>query len=183
MHDDLTKASEELQAAFVTLERESSKRRASKTAEANRAASYHGVLRAQQAIKVWNRAVASAFIALGRDPGPHLRAPPFERSPFVGIDRGQLKRRSQPRELPLGELAGREDAATHCLVQREFPVKIGPKLPIAHCANRRMIGGEITARAKRGHLVEKTKLHHFVESLFEALVQSDAICRHQGPIL
>ena len=46
-----------------------------------------------------------------------------------------------------------------------------------------MIGREIAARAQRCHLVQKTKLHHFVKSLLEPRVQSDAIRRHQDPIL
>jgi hypothetical protein len=46
-----------------------------------------------------------------------------------------------------------------------------------------MVRREIAARAQCGHLVEKTKLHHFVKSPFDPLVQSDAICRHQCPIL
>jgi len=98
---------------------------------------------------------------------------------LVRIEHSRADVTAQPGDLPLGQLARREDRAVSKLRRAGNTLEVFPRLSVAYRANRRQVGMQISARAKRFHLVEKAIGKHGVKPLCDARMQSGAIVRQQ----
>src|SRR3989442_12049591 len=89
------------------------------------------------------------------------------------------RRRAQPGELALGELAGRKYPGIAKLVAIDFPLENLPRLPIADAAHRRQARPQRVAFAQRTQLFDEPHFQHRIEAFLDAPMQRAAIGRNE----
>src|SRR6266568_605948 len=96
------------------------------------------------------------------------------------IEAPYLRRRSEPGELALGELARRKYPAIAQFVAIDLSLEKLPYLPISDAAHRRQARPQRVAFAQRTQLLDEPAFKHRVEAFFDASMQRAAIGRNES---
>src|SRR5438128_6880727 len=95
------------------------------------------------------------------------------------IEAPDPRRRSEPGELTLGELARREYPAIAQLVAIDFSLEKLPRLAIPDAAHRRQARPQCVAFAQRAQLLDESPFKHRVETFLDAPMQRAPIGRNE----